>query len=59
MIKTVSRQVATVDVAHLREALATAGVRIAIQIDGEVATLIALAEDAQEFTDTIVNELSR
>ena len=54
-----TRQIATVDAARIREALRTAGVRHAIQIDGDCATLAFLSDDARAAADAIAAELSR
>jgi hypothetical protein len=56
---TVSRQIATVDVARIRETLAASGVRYAIQIDDEITTLIFLGSEASAAADAIAKELTR
>ena len=56
---TVTRTVATVDVARIRETLAASGIRYAIQIDDEITTLIFLGSEAKAAADAIAQELTR
>ncbi len=56
---TVTRTVATVDVARIRATLVESGIRYAIQVDDEISTLIFAADEAQAAADAIANELTR
>ena len=56
---TATRTIALTDAARLKAALTDAGVRVAVQIDGDDAQLIYLACDAQAAADAIAAELSR
>ena len=54
-----TRTIALTDAARIKTALTDAGVRVAIQIDGDDAQLIYLADDAQAAADAIAAELTR
>jgi hypothetical protein len=54
-----TRQIATIDAARLTEAIRTAGLRFAVQVDGDQTTLIFTACEAQAAADVIAAELSR
>ena len=58
-MKTATRTIDLSDTARIREALRTAGVRHAIQIDGDDAQMIVMADDARTAADAIAMELGR
>jgi hypothetical protein len=54
-----TRIIATTDAARLIEAIRTAGLRFAAQVDGDQTTLIFTACEARAAADAIAAELSR
>ena len=54
-----TRIIATVDAARLIEAIRTAGLRFAVQVDGEQSLLIFTDCEAKAAADAIAAELSR
>lgn len=58
MAKT-TRTIATIDAGRIQAALRDAAIRYAIQIDGDVATLIMFADEGRAAADVIAAELAR
>jgi len=54
-----TRIIATVDAARLIDAIRTAGLRYAAQVDGDTTTLIFTICEARAAADVIAAELSR